>query len=129
VDIEEAINVSLRRFSPLQAVRSFFEVQSTNGNVKVHGNSGSLVAKRVLFEVIKRTIGVVDVDMNSFYDDESLLYEIGAIVPDGVLVNVHFGTVVLAGKFPDDHQELVRKVRSVGGVRTVVMSHNGSAMA
>lgn len=129
VDIEEDINASLRQFSPLQTARIFYEVQSTNGNVEVRGNSGSLVAKRVLLEVIRRVVGVVDVDMSNLYDDETLLQKIGAIVPYGVLVNVHFGTVVLVGKLPDDHQELLWKVRSVKGVRTVVLSNKDRAMA
>lgn len=125
MDIEDDINASLRDFSPLKAARFFFQVRSTNGNIKVRGNSGSPQAKRVLLEYIRKIRGVIEVDMSDLHDDESLRLNLGAILPEGILVNVQFGSVVLISKLPDGNRELLHKVRSLAGIRRVVMSHDG----
>ena len=122
MDIEEDINAVLRNFSPLKAARRYFKVQSTNGNVKVSGNSGSPQAKHVLLDYIKKTRGVINVDMTTFYDDEDIRLNIGGMVPDGIRVNVQFGSVVLDSKLPNGDQEILRRVQSAAGIRQVVMS-------
>ena len=125
MDIEDDINAVLRNFSPLKAARRFFKVQATDGNVKVSGNSGSPQAKHVLLDYIKKTSGVINVDMSTLYDDENIRLNIGGVVPEGILVNVQFGSVVLDSKLPDGNQETLRRVRSVAGIRKVVMSYHG----
>jgi hypothetical protein len=125
MDIEEDINASLRDFSPLKAARFFFQIRSTNGNIKVRGNSGSPQAKWVLLEYIQKIRGVIEVDMSDLHDDESLRLNLGAILPEGILVNVQFGSVVLISKLPDDNREILHKVRSLAGIRRVVMSYDG----
>ena len=126
MDIEEDINASLREFSPLKAARGFFRIQSTRGKVTVSGNVGSPQARRMLLHYVLKTAGVSNVDMSDLYDDADLRLNIGGMIPDGILVSVHFGSVVLNSKLPDDHQETLRRVRSSAGIRKVVMSNYGN---
>jgi hypothetical protein len=125
MDIEDDINASLRDFSPLKAARFFFQVRSTNGNIKVRGNSGSPQAKRVLGEYIHRIRGVNNVDLSDLHDDESIRLKLGGMLPEGILVSVQFGSVVLISTLPDGNREILHKVRSLAGVRRVVMNHDG----
>jgi BON domain len=125
VDIEEDINSSLRDFSPLKAARGFFRIQSTSGNVTVSGNVGSPQAKHMLRRYVLKTSGVSNVDMSNLYDDEQLRLNIGGMIPDDILVSVHFGNVVLNSRRPDGHQETLRRVRSAAGIRKVVMGNSG----
>jgi hypothetical protein len=126
MDIEEDISASLRDFSPLKAARGFFEIQSTDGSVKVSGNVGSPQARQMLLRYVLKTSGVSHVDMSNLYDDEELRLTIGGMIPDGILVSVHFGSVVLNSKLPNGHQETLRRVRSAAGIRKVVMSNYGA---
>src|SRR5260221_1705693 len=113
IDIEDDINATLRDFSPLRAARSFFKVKSTNGIINVKGNSGSPQAKHVLLEYIQKIPGVVAVDMSDLHDDESIRLNLGSILPEGILVNVQFGSVVLVSNLSDGNRELLHKVRSI----------------
>ncbi len=126
MDIEEDINASLRDFSPLKATRSFFKIQSTSGSVKISGNVGSPQARLMLLHYVLKTSGVSNVDMSTLYDDEQLRLNIGGMVPDGILVSVHFGSVVLNSRLPGNHQETLRRVRSAAGIRKVVMLSCGT---
>ena len=92
------------------------------------GNSGSPQVKRVLLEYIQKSRGVVNVNMSDLYDDESIRLDIGSIVPEGILVNVQFGSVVLISELPDGNREILQKVRSIAGIRQVVMSYHGVAV-
>jgi hypothetical protein len=128
MDIEEDINGSLRDFAPLKAARGFFKIQSTSGNVKLSGNVGSPQAKLMLLHYVLKTAGVTNVDMSDLYDDEDIRLNVGGIIPEGILVNVQFGRVVLSSTLPDGHQETLRRVQSAAGIRKVEMSYYGAAM-
>ena len=125
IDIEDDINASLRDFSPLKAARFFFQIRSTNGSIRVRGNSGSPQAKRVLLEYIRKTRGVSEIDMSDLHDDESLRLNIGSFLPEDILVTVQYGSVVLISKLPDGNREILKRVRSLAGIRRVVMSYDG----
>jgi hypothetical protein len=128
MDIEDDISASLRDFSPLKAARFFFQIRSTKGNIKVRGNTGSPQAKQVLLEYIRKTRGVLNVDMSDLHDDESIQLNLGSMLPEGILVKVQFGSVVLISKLPEGNQEILQRVRTFAGVRRVVMSYNGVAI-
>lgn len=125
MDIEDDIRASLRSHSPLKAAQHFFKVQSTNGKVRVSGNIGSPQAKRVLLNYITKISGVSTIDMSDLYDDEYLRLIIGGMAHEGLLVNVLFGRVLLDSTLPDGNQETLRRVRSVAGIRNVVMRYQG----
>jgi hypothetical protein len=121
-DIEDDILVSLRRFGPLIAARRFFKIQSIRGQVTVTGNSGSPQAKHVLRDYIEKIRGVLNIDMSDLHDDETIRLNIGAVVPEGILVNVQFGSVVLISKSQKAAPEILDKVRSIAGIRHVMMA-------
>ncbi len=125
MDIEDDINASLRRFAPLMAARRFFKIQCIGGHVKVRGNSGSPQSKRVLLDHIQKTRGVINVDLSDLYDDETIRLNIGAILSEGIQVNVQFGAVVLISKWLDSNPDILHKVSSVAGIRRIVVRSDG----
>jgi len=119
VDIEEDIRKFIRSYDPVKQARGHFEFSCQNGNVKVWGNVRSMQAKRVLIDNIYPDIsGVVSLDASQLYDDESLRLEIGQLIPDGVLIRMNYGSVVVT--FPrgfGNAEEVLAKIRQVPGVR------------
>lgn len=100
-------------------------MRSTNGNIKVRGNTGSAQIKQVLLDCIQKIRGVANIDMSDLHDDETLRLNIGAILPEGVSMNVQFGVVALVSHSADGNKMIVQRVRAIDGIRKVTMSCDG----
>lgn len=121
VDIEEDINALVRSFAPLKASRPYFTFQSVDGHIKLTGNVRSPQARRVLLDNVPRIKGVIDCHASDLYDDETVRFAVGQLLPPGVFSNVHYGAVALTGRLPDGASAVTvsAAIEKVPGVRRV----------
>ncbi|MFP4323462.1 MAG: BON domain-containing protein [Anaerolineales bacterium] len=118
VDIEEDIRHLIRSYDPLKQAQHHVHYTVSDGHVILQGHVRSVQAHRVLIDNVPDIEGVVRVNADGLFDDETVRLEIGQVVPAGVIVRVNYGHVVLTGpQSPDiDPGVLVPKVQAVPGV-------------
>lgn len=121
VDIEEEIAQLVRSFSPLKASRPYFTYQSRDGFVTLIGNVRSPQARRVLTDNVPRLKGVIGVDATRLYDDETVRFAVGQLLPPGIFASVQYGTVALTGRLSAgvSAEAIIQEISTLPGVRRV----------
>lgn len=119
--ILRSIHDFVRSYDPLNAAKEYLHFEVLNGVVRVSGHVQGERQKRVLLDNLPDIRGVMAVDSSGLYDDDSILYAVGLMLPRGVRARVSYGDVYLIGKRPDDLNvnELIMDVSEVPGVLEV----------
>jgi hypothetical protein len=75
-------------------------------------------------ETLGRISGVMHLDTAGLFSDEDVRLAVGQRLPAGVIANVKYGAVILAGVLPQgaNADQLTTAVKSVAGVRAVYPS-------
>ena len=123
VDIIEDIEDLIVHYPPTMRDRHYFHVTSQNGHVTVRGHVKSPITRSILLEILPQVEGVIAVNADELYDDESIRLDVGRLVEPGVMfANVQYGVVVLSGRVPPDMQvdRLKSEVSKTPGVRQVI---------
>jgi osmotically-inducible protein OsmY len=121
VDIEEDVNELVGSFAPLKASRPYFDIRIEDGIVKLEGNVRSPQARLVLLNNIPRIPGVLGMDPSQLYDDDTIRFAVGQVLPPGLFASVQFGVVALTGKLPAgvSSDAIINAIQSIPGVRRV----------
>ena len=120
--IIEDIRALIRSYDPLKASREAFDFSVMNGVVRLEGHVQNKRSYRVLMDNVPDIKGVQAVDDSNLYDDETLMYNVGQLLPRGIRVRVDHGDVTLIGKAQDaevDIQDLMMDIAEVPGVASV----------
>ncbi len=122
VDIEEDVRGVIAHYPPLQADRHQLRIIVRGDEVVVEGHVRSLVTRRYLIDHVREIVGVRAVDTDRLYCEETIRLEAGQHIPDGVIANAAYGTVILTGKLPDSAgaEAVVSDVAQIPGVMRVV---------
>lgn len=123
-DIAADIQRLFVHYPPLSHDRHRIKVSVSNGSVLLSGNVKAPISRRYALMNIPKIEGVVSVNADQLYDDESIRLEAGRRVPIGVQVIVEYGAVILAGNLPEGIQAetLADAVSQVPGVHRVITS-------
>jgi len=122
IDIEEDIRDVIAHYPPLQADRRHIDLEVKNGEVTLSGHVKSLNTRRYFLDQVPAISGVRDVKSDRLYTEESIRLESGRRIPQGVIANAVYGTVVLTGTLPDGKtaEDVVKEVAQIDGVERVV---------
>jgi hypothetical protein len=91
--------------------------------VTASGHVQTPITRRYFFERAIEIPGVVDVNVETLYDDENLRLDIGKVLPPGVrAARIQYGGVVLTGSLPPDTGEetVVNQIKTIPGVQQVI---------
>lgn len=118
-DILEDIREFIRGYDPLKRDREHFDYTSVNGHVTLVGHTRSAKSRRVLVDNVPDVPGVMTMDASQLYDDETLRFDVGKVLPHGTFIRVNFGSVVITGTLPSgaDANAVVEAVKAIEGVR------------
>ncbi len=121
-DILESLHQLVRSHKPLITSRNHFRFNVQSGVVTIVGNIASHSARRILTDNIPDLPGVVAVDDSALYDDETMRFDLGKLLPSGVRVRINHGQVILSGRLPEDisAEDAKGRVAEVAGVRDVM---------
>lgn len=119
-DIVEDIRTIIVKYPPTNNDRHHIDVRVEEGVAHLSGHVQTLIHRRYLQDKVALVSGVRAVDVDELYDDETIRLDVGALVPEGVQVNVLYGTVLLGGVGADD--ALAQQVTAMPGVARVVTS-------
>ncbi|MCI0713430.1 MAG: BON domain-containing protein [Chloroflexi bacterium] len=114
-----AIHDFVRSYDPLNAAKEHLHFEVLDGVVRVTGHVQGARQKRVLLDNLPDLPGVVAVDDTGLYDDDTILYNVGMLLPRGVRARVSYGDVYLIGTAPTDVNKLIMDVSKVPGVLEV----------
>ncbi len=123
MDIAEDIESLIAHYPPSRNDQRHIDVHVKNGHVTLTGHVQSPTTRRYLVVQIPSVEGVRSINADLLYDDESIRLDVGRGLPMGVqLARVYYGTVVLAGKLPQDITEasLIADVQAVACVAQVM---------
>lgn len=122
-DIEADIRRFIREFDPLkQGVHHIAYEVDNDGVVTLRGNVRAAVARRVLVDNVPDFAGVTQMNADELYDDDTLRFAVGKLLPAGIYSRVNYGHVTLAGVPAEglDTEALVAKVEAIDGVVRVI---------
>lgn len=120
IDIEGDVIEVIVRYPPLAADRHYIRTRVENGVVYLSGNTTTSINQRYLTDRARAIPGVVDVDDSALFDDPRLVLEIGSLIPEGVIANAYYGSIVLSGREPEDVDAVALSIAQVPGVVRVV---------
>ncbi|MDX2160928.1 MAG: BON domain-containing protein [bacterium] len=122
VDIAHDVQQILVHYPPLALDRRHVAIDVRQGVVVLRGHVKTPITRRYLVDHAVRTPDVVRVDADRLYTEEDLRLAAGGLVPDGVMVNVRYGTVILNGTLADAaaRDALVAHISQIPGVEAVV---------
>jgi osmotically-inducible protein OsmY len=120
--IAQEIRDYIRSYDPLKASRDKLNVAVMNGVVRLSGYVETKRVRRFLMDYIPDLPGVLAIDDTLLYDDESLMLEVGKILPWGVRIRVDHGMVSLIGTLPNTvtAQDLILDISEIPGVDEVI---------
>jgi osmotically-inducible protein OsmY len=101
-DIRQDILAMLRAYQPLQAAKHHLSVNVHEGFVTVRGNVRNPQSRRIIIDNLPTVRGVKEFDVTALYDDESIRFAVGQIIPPGVFASVQYGAVVLTGRLTEN---------------------------
>jgi hypothetical protein len=99
-DILESLHALVRSNDQIRVSRNDFTYTVVNGVVKLVGNVRTPMVCRIFKDSVLQVAGVRAVDDTELYDDESLLFAVGKVLPFGVRARVNDGAVALYGTLP-----------------------------
>ncbi|NJO83567.1 MAG: BON domain-containing protein [Blastochloris sp.] len=94
-----------------------------SGVVTFRGHIKSAITRRWLQDNIASVNGVVGVNTDVLYDEQSIRLETGQVIPAGVQTNVRYGLVILSGFLNTDttSETVAQAVTRIPGVERVVL--------
>ena len=112
----------MRSYDPLNAAREHLKFEVLDGVVRVTGHVQGARQKLVLLDNLPNLPGVVSVDNTGLYDDDTVLYNVGVLLPRGARARLSYGDVTLIGTAPADIDvdKLMMAVSEVPGVLEVI---------
>lgn len=120
IDIQEDIQIIINNYPPLRESDPYlFIAVRGEGHITFTGNVRTRIIRRVLIDSTRLVPGVKEINDDTLYDDDTLLVQLGAVVPPGIYLTAVNGQVVLSGRAPDEPELLVELVKAVPGVREV----------
>jgi osmotically-inducible protein OsmY len=124
IDIVEDVKNIIAHYPPLVTDRRHIDITSHNGALVISGHVQSPINRRYLADRAQLISGVVSVDVDSLCDEESIRFEVGNLIPEGVVAAVRYSVVILSGVVPEDTTEaaLVERISAVKGVERVLTS-------
>lgn len=124
IDIVEDVKNIIAHYPPLVTDRRHIEIVSHNGALVISGHVQSPINRRYLADRAQLIDGVVSVDVESLCDEESIRFEVGNVIPEGVISAVRYDAVILSGVLPADTSaaSLIERVSAVKGVERVLTS-------
>lgn len=122
IDILEDIETLIVRYPPSANDRHHLHVDVQNGIARLTGYVKTNITQRYLADQIPLVPGVVGIEFNRLYCDETIRLEVGQVLPVGMFATVEYGSVILSGTLPASTglHDLVTKVGAVAGVRRVL---------
>jgi osmotically-inducible protein OsmY len=130
MDIEEDIRNLIAHYPPLTADRHQLRLEAHNGNVILSGHVKSLITRRYLVDRVREIAGVRGVNADQLYCEETIRIDAGRPIPQGVIANAIYGTVVLTGTLPTgtSAESVVKDVALIPGVLRVVTKFQSSGV-
>ncbi len=130
VDIEEDIYNLIAHYPPLVSDRHQLRIEARSGEVILSGHVRSLITRRYLLDRVRAIAGVTSVNADQLYCEETIRIESGRPIPQGVIANAIYGTVVLTGTLPTgtSADDVVKNVALIPGVERVVTKFQSSAV-
>lgn len=131
VDIEEDIHNLIAHYPPLQADRHQLHIEAHDGAVTLSGHVRSLINRRYLVDRVREIAGVSTVNADQLYCEETIRIESGRPIPNGVIANAVYGTVILTGTLPQgtSAEDVVKDVALIPGVVRVVTKFSVQGLA
>lgn len=125
-DILEEVHSLIARYPPLAADRHHLRVSVQGGVALLEGHLKTPITRQFLVERVAALPGVRELSAEALYDDETIRFEVGRRMPDGVLVNPVYGVVVLSGVLPPglNETDVARLAAGVPGVIKVATDFN-----
>lgn len=122
VDISNDVHEILVHYPPLNLDRQHVHIHVQGGVVTLSGHVKAPMSSRYLIERAALVPDVVRVDAHGLHNEEEIRLAAGSVVPEGVIVNVRYGTVILNGDLPADAKldDMVQKVTQIPGVERVI---------
>lgn len=122
VDIVEELGDIIAHYPPLQQDRHRLTITSAGGVVDLSGHVKTPISRRYLVDKARSVPGVRGVNSERLYDEQVIRLEVGRRIPNGVLANVQYSTVILTGELPEGvtAQEVVAQVAQIPGIERVV---------
>lgn len=122
IDILGDVNDLIVTYPPLAADRHHVHLSVKSGVVVLTGHCKTPINRMYLIERAAAVPGVIGVNADELYDDESIRLNVGKQLPYGVYANPMFGVVVLTGALPADvsQDDLILHAAEVPGVVRVV---------
>ncbi len=124
VDILADIEEIIVHYPPLQQDRHHFKVRVQSGSVVISGHVRTPITRGYLLDHVSTVADVNEMDATSLHTEEEIRLAAGGLVPNGVLVNVRYGAVILNGSLPEgaSAEAVVHEVAQIPGVERVVIS-------
>lgn len=124
MDIYEDIASLIMRYPPLSAERNLIEYSVDQGVVRFHGYIGNAINHKYLLSHVALVPGVRRIDDSLLFDQELMRLNIGRILPEGVIVNVRYSSVVLTGTpvSGEDIAQVAQQVANLPGVQKVIIA-------
>ena len=123
IDILDDIDLWMTGYPPLVNDRNHIRVGVEDGIVTLSGNVKTPITRGYLLTNIRKIDGVQGVDDGALYDDETIRLHVGHALTHGGIGQVEWGTVILAGKFPESDalDAVVASIGKIPGVKRVVI--------
>jgi osmotically-inducible protein OsmY len=128
IDIVEDIEHLIAHYPPLAKDRHALHVSCTDGVVTLSGHVFTPNTRRYFLDRLGSISGILDVNAEHLYDDQTIRLDIAPLLPEGMLLaRIRYGVVVLAGEVPEgaNLEQVVEQVRNVSGVVKVVSGFGG----
>ncbi|MCU0480132.1 MAG: BON domain-containing protein [Anaerolineae bacterium] len=121
-DILDDIHDLLTTYPPLQHDRHAIQIRVERGVVTVTGHIKAMPTYEYLAFNLPKVKGILHVNADDLYEDETIRREVGKVTPLGTQVRVEYGVVILTGQLPSDMsvEDVVNAVAEVRGVARII---------
>lgn len=127
LDIAYEIEDVMYQYPPLSHDRHHVQMNVSGGGVVLSGNVKTPITRRYLVEQVQHLDGVVTLNAEGLYDDETMRLEVAKLMPLGIFMRIEFGVVQLTGSAPagTTADDLAAQIAVVPGVRRVISRLHG----
>ncbi len=122
IDLINDMQSIIVHYPPTNNDRHHINVNAHNGTIVLSGNTQTPINRKYLNDRGEHIQGALGVDTSQLYDDETIRLDVGRILPPGLIANIYFGNVIIAGELLEnvDIPQLVNQIASIPGVRKVL---------